>query len=108
MRTRKQLRKLPYAGTRLVSKTLNCGSWPNRDDMTLVQRFPIKGLLRTEPRLYKHQVWYYKRLTPDHEPVIIGLYKGKKLIWNGNHRVQARIEKGLKTVRAYTFEFDCK
>ena len=69
----------------------------------LIQRLPIKGLLRSERVINPSQVSYYKRLTPDHDPVRVVFWKGRRIIWDGNHRVHARLNKGLKTVRAIVY-----
>ena len=97
-----KMKPLPFAGKKLIFELLNW-DWPKEE--ILFQRFPIKKLLRTEPKLYSNQVAYYKSVTPYHKPVRIVLYKGKQFIWDGNHRVQARREKGLKTIRALVVEF---
>lgn len=68
-------------------------------------RFPMVGLLRTD-RIYPDQVAYYKRLTPRHNPVRIAFYRGRPIIWDGNHRVQARREKGFKTVYAWVYKLE--
>jgi hypothetical protein len=73
---------------------------------TLVQRFPLKELLRTEQYLHEDQIRHYMRLTPNHKPASIVLYRGKKLIWDGNHRCHARLNKGFKTIRALVYDME--
>ena len=69
-----------------------------------IVQYPIKGLYRMENLITPEYVMHYKRLTPHHPPVRIVVFEGKRYIWDGNHRVHARLNKGLKTVNAFVAE----
>lgn len=95
------MKRLPRATRKQLKQLYDTGPFP---EPTLYPRLPIRGLFSMQDILVPDQVAYYKRLTPDHEPVRIVLWKGSKFIWDGHHRIHARLNKGLKTVRAFVYD----
>jgi len=95
------MKLLPLAKTKDLTGVYD-GDFPAHwsDDWVYHLRYPIRGLYRMEKQIRPEQVAHYKRLTPNHNAVRIVEYGGKRFIWDGNHRVHARLNKGLKTICA--------